>query len=333
MKRRLSLVLMVILIMSALVACGGTNADDKGASKTLRLAHNMSEDHPIHKALVSFSESVEEKTNGTIKFNISSNGILGSETEVLEQLQNGSVDITKVSAGALESFSEDYSVFSIPYIFTSDDHYRAVMESDLPESIYKSTEDKGFIGLSYYDSGARSFYTKDQAIETPDDLKGLLLRVMDSKTAIDMVKLLGGTPTPLAYNEIYTALQQGVIDGAESNPTALTTGQHGEVAKAFSFTEHTNIPDIIVINTKTWEGLTEDEQKAFQEAADESRVEHTKLWETAIEEAIEEAKGMGVKFNEVDKTPFIEKVQPIHEKYSENERMAELIEGIKELDN
>lgn len=335
MKKRLMVILATLLLMGILSACGAQSDEGtEGAegSKTLRLAHNMSEDHPIHVALVGFAEEVEKKTEGSVKFKISSNGILGSESEVLEQLQNGSVDITKVSAGALESFSDAYSLFSIPYIFTSDEHYRSVMESDISKEIYQSTEDKGFIGLAYYDSGARSFYTKDKAIESPEDLKGLLLRVMDSATAIEMVKLLGGTPTPLAYNEIYTALQQGVIDGAESNPTALTTGQHGEVSKAFSYTEHTNIPDILVINKKTWDSLTEEEQKAIQEATKKSREEHTELWELAIDEAVEEAKAMGVKFYEVDKEPFIEKVQPIHEKYSENPELVELMKKIKDLD-
>lgn len=326
------LLIVGVLLASILAACSSNGENDSSAdSKTMRLAHNLSEDHPIHIALTSFAENVEEKTDGEIIFKISPNGILGSETEVLEQLQNGSVDMTKVSAGALDSFSDEYSVFSLPYIFTSQEHYRDVMESEIVQEIYQSTKEKDFIGLSYYDSGARSFYTKDKQIETPEDLNGLLLRVMDSNTAIEMVKLLGGTPTPLAYGEIYTALQQGVIDGAESNPTALTTGQHGEVSKAFSYTEHTNIPDILVISTKTWDSLTEDQKQVIKEAADESRQEHTELWEVAVEEAVEEAKGMGVEFYEVDKEPFIEKVQPLHEKYNEDARIAEIINSIKKL--
>lgn len=327
-----------ILLIGLLAACG-SNSDSEGSEETsdnnsqeLRLAHNLSEDHPIHTALTSFSDSVEEKTNGEITFDIYSNGVLGSESEVLEQLQNGSVDLTKVSAGALESISDEYSVFSLPYIFTSDDHYRNVMESEVVEEIYQSTEEQGFIGLSYFDSGARSFYTIDTPIETPEDLNGLLIRVMDSPTAIDMTELLGGTPTPLAYNEIYTALQQGVIDGAESNPTALTTGQHGEVAKTFSYSEHTNIPDILVINNDTWESLTDEQKQAFEEAANESREEHTELWNQAIDEAVTEAEEMGVEFYEVDKEPFIEAVQPIHEEYSQDERLAEIINEINGLE-
>lgn len=335
--RKLSLILGVISLIF-LAACGSTgDTKSKGNvtdtdSKELKLAHNMSEDHPIHTALNSFAEKVEEQTDGTLVFEIYPNGILGSESEVLEQVQNGSVDITKVSAGALESYSDDYSVFSLPYLFTSDEHYRNVMESDIIDSVYQSTEDSGFIGLSYFDSGARSFYTKDTPINTPDDLNGQLIRVMDNNTSIQMIELLGGTPTPLAYNEIYTALQQGVIDGAESNPTALTTGQHGEVTDYFSFTEHTNIPDIVVVNSETWDSLTDDQKSIFEDVATEAREEHTELWNQAIADAIEEAAEMGVEFNKVEKEPFIEAVQPLHEEYSKNERLEEIINAINEKD-
>ncbi|MDL4840366.1 TRAP transporter substrate-binding protein [Aquibacillus rhizosphaerae] len=342
MKKILMLFVSVLFFMT-LVACGtnsesegeseGNNESDGAAeSKELKLAHNLSEDHPIHTALTTFAESVEEKTDGTVTMEIFSNGVLGSEKEVLEQVQSGAVDMTKVSAGALESFSNQYSVFSLPYIFTSQEHYRNVMESDVVDGIYQSTSDNGFVGLSYFDSGARSFYTKDTPIETPEDLNGLKIRVMDSPTAIEMVNLLGGTPTPLPYGEIYTALQQGVIDGAESNPTALTTGKHGEVAKAFSYSEHTIIPDILIVSTKTWDSLTDEQKQAFNEAANEARESHTELWDAAIEEAVNEAKEMGVEFNEVDKAPFIEAVQPLHDEFSEDAEIAEIINQMKELD-
>ncbi|SHM99769.1 TRAP transporter substrate-binding protein [Gracilibacillus kekensis] len=337
MKKQL--VGILILLIGLLVACGSNESSDESnesesgsETRELRLAHNLSEDHPIHQALTTFVESVEEKTDGNTTIEIFPNGVLGSESEVLEQVQNGSVQMTKVSAGALESFSDEFAVFSLPYIFTSNEHYRNVMESDVVEDIYQSTADNGFVGFSYFDSGARSFYTVDTPIETPEDLEGLNIRVMDSQTAIDMVDLLGGTPTPLGYNEIYTSLQQGVIDGAESNPTALTTGQHGEVAKNFSYSEHTNIPDILIVSTDLWDSLSEEEKTAFNEAADETRKEHTELWNKALEEAVTEAKEMGVEFNEVDKEPFIEAVQPLHEEMKKDEKLAEIIDAINELD-
>ncbi|WP_244199378.1 TRAP transporter substrate-binding protein [Halobacillus trueperi] len=330
-----SLLLIGSLLM--LAGCGSSDSEASGDggsggdSQELRLAHNLSEDHPVHKALEKFASGVDEKTNGEVTVKIFANGVLGSEKEVLEQLQSGAIDMTKVSAGALESFSNEYSVFSLPYIFESKDHYRKVMESDVVQEIYQSTEDKGFVGLTYFDSGARSFYTKDTPIQTPADLEGLKVRVMDSPTAIQMVELLGGTPTPMPYGEIYTALQQGVVDGAESNPTALTTGKHGEVAKAFSRNEHTMIPDIAIISKQTWDSLSDEQKTAFEEAAKEATEYHTEIWNKAMEEAVAEAKEMGVEFNDVDKEPFIEAVQPMHEEFKEDDRIAEIMEQIKSL--
>ncbi len=301
-KKLIMLVLMITVSIALLAGCGDSDSktagDDSGNgdSKQLKLAHNLGKDHPVNKALEKFADEVKEKTNGEVTIKIYPNGVLGSEKEVLEQVQSGAVDMTKVSAGALESFSKEYSVFSLPYIFESKDHYRKVMDSDVAQGIYQSTKDKGFVGLTYFDSGARSFYTKDTPIKTPDDLKGLKIRVMDSPTAIEMVKLMGGTPTPMPYGEIYTALQQGVVDGAESNPTALTTGKHGEVAKAFSKNEHTMIPDIAVISEKTWESLTEDQQKAFKEAAQDATKYHTEIWNKAIDQAVKKRKTWALSF-------------------------------------
>ncbi|WP_082232973.1 TRAP transporter substrate-binding protein [Halobacillus massiliensis] len=327
------LVLALSLVLLAGCNSGTSNGEsgEGGSGQELRLAHNLGEDHPVHAGLQRFADKVKENTNGEVTVKIFANGVLGDEKEVLEQLQSGAVDMTKVSAGALESFSDDYQVFSLPYIFESEDHYRNVMESDIVNEIYQSTEDKGFVGLTYFDSGARSFYTKDTAIETPDDLKGMKIRVMDSPTAIQMVKLLGGTPTPMPYGEIYTGMQQGVIDGAESNPTALTTGKHGEVAKNFSVNEHTIIPDIVVVSQATWDKLSDEQKEAVQSAADDATQYQVELWAEATEEAISEAEEMGVEFNEVDKEPFIEAVQPMHEEFMKDERMAEMIEKIKEM--
>ncbi|WP_221568507.1 TRAP transporter substrate-binding protein [Alkalihalobacillus sp. TS-13] len=329
MKRVSVWIMLLCLVIFSVAGCG--NGEGGGESQELKMAHNLGEDHPVHKALEQFSDSVEKKTNGEVKVKIYANGVLGSEKEVLEQIQSGAIDMTKVSAGAMESFSKEYSVFSLPYIFESDSHYRDVMESDVAKEIYKSTSEKGLMGLTYLDSGARSFYTKNTPIKSPEDLKGKKIRVMDSPSAIKMVKLLGGTPTPMPYNEIYTALQQGVVDGAESNPTALTTGKHGEVSKVFSENEHTTIPDIVVISTNTWNNLSDSQKDAMKEAGEEATKYHTKLWAQSIEDAKSEAKDMGVEFYEVDKEPFIKAVQPMHEEFKEDKDLAKIIEDIKKL--
>ncbi|MEW9670559.1 TRAP transporter substrate-binding protein [Ammoniphilus sp. 3BR4] len=342
MRKLLSFVASGILAAGLLSGCGNTEGNTGAAEtgkgteekeQTLKLAHNLSEDHPVHIALSDFSKKVEEKSGGKMKVQIFANGVLGAEKEVLEQLQGGAVDMTKVSAAALENFAPEYAVFSVPYLFVSKDHFYKSMESEAVQKLYGANKDKGFVGLTYYDSGARSFYTKGKAIKTPDDLKGLKIRVQDSPTAIKMVELLGGNPTPMAYGEVYTALQSGVIDGAESNETALTTGKHGEVAKDFSLNEHTMIPDVLVISSNTWDKLSPEQQKILNEAAKSSTEYQKELWNKAIQEARTEAESkMSVKFHEVDKAPFIEKVKPMHDEYSKKDpKVKEVMDAIEAL--
>ena len=327
--KKISKILGTVLLMGCFVGCGGK---DKIESKTLRLPHNLSEDHPVHIGLQNFAKKVEEKTNGEIKVQIFPNAVLGDERTVLEQLQNGVVDMTKVSAAALENFAPVYSVFSLPYVFESEDHYYKVMGSEAIQKMHNSTQEHGFYGLTFYDSGARSFYTKNKAINTPDDLKGLKIRVQNSQMAIEMVQLLGGAPTPMPYGDVYTAIQQSVIDGAESNITALTTGRHGEVAKVFSYNEHTRVPDFLIISTKTWDGLSSEQQKAVKEAANESTQEYRNLWNDALKSAEKEAvEKLGVKLVYPDQKPFREKVAPMIENAKKDPVKSELITAIENI--
>ena len=307
------------------------NEVTSGEAQSFRLGHNLAEDHPVHLGLANFAEELEAESGGELTVEIFPNAVLGDEREVLEQVQVGGVDLTKVSAGALENFSSAYSAFSLPYVFADEDHFFASMETDAVQDLYMQTEDEGFVGLTWYDSGARSFYTQDTPIMHPDDLQGLRIRVMDSQTQIDMLEAMGGAPTPMPYGEIYTALQQGVVDGAESNPTALTNGQHGEVAKAFSFDEHTRIPDILVMSSQSWNSLTEDQQNMFRVAAERSTEYQKEIWAESIDEAMEEAEEMGVEFFYPDQEPFLEAVQPVHEKYRDDEKIANLLDAFEAI--
>lgn len=342
MKKVLSLLLVAILVLS-LAACGsngeststnGANDSKSAESKTLKLAHNLNEQHTVHLALSEFAKLVEEKSSGAMKVQIYPNGQLGSESQVLEQLQAGAVAMTKVSAAALTTYSEGYNAFTLPYVFADEDHYFKCMESEAVENLYNSTSDKGFVGVTFYNSGARSFYTVDKPILTPEDLNGVKIRVMGFQSQTDMVKALGGTPVGMPYGEVYTSLQSGVIDGAESNETALTNGKHGEVSKHFSYDEHTRIPDILVISSKVWETLSEEEQAIVKEAASESTEYHKPLWTKAIDEAKKEAsEDMGVEFHEVDKTPFRKAVEPMLKQYGEEyPEVKNLLDAFKGLE-
>ncbi|TES51222.1 TRAP transporter substrate-binding protein [Shouchella lehensis] len=328
-------ILMIGCLLLTLAACEqgkGTSDEIQTADdvKVLKLGHDLGKDHPVHLALTKFADIVKERSGGKVVVDMFSNGVLGNEREMLEQIQGGGLDITKVSAASLESFAPQYSIFSLPYLFDDEAHYFQSMDSEAVNDLFMSTKDKGFIGLTWFDSGSRNFYTADKPILHPDDLKGLKIRVIDSRTQIEMLRALGGAATPMPYGEIYTALQSGVIDGAESNPTALTTGKHGEVAKAFSFDEHTRIPDVVVMGSHVWNDLTEEEQNLLKDAAEESTDYQKEIWAEAVEVAIEEAKNAGVEFYYPEKEPFREAASPLYEEYRKDKDLATLLDAFND---
>ena len=299
-------------------------------ARTLRLNHNNPEDHPVHLSMQRMADEVEEATGGSVKIRIYANGQLGSQRESTEQVQNCSLDMARSNAAELEAFVPSYAVFNLPYMFASEEHFDQVIAGDLGRQILDSGIEQGIRGLAYYTEGARSFYA-NKPILSPDDLKGVKMRVQPSPSAVRMIELLGGNPTPIGWGELYSALQQGVVDGAENNPTALTTARHGEVAKHFSMDEHTLIPSVVFMSNCTWEELTPDEQTALTTAARNSMISHGEEWKIASDKAIEDAQSeMGVEIHQVDKAPFIEAVQPMYdEAASANPEIGTLIEQIR----
>lgn len=248
----------------------------------LTLSHGLSETHTVHIAMEEFAEKVEERTDGRIKVEIFPNAQLGSETESMEQLTAGVIAMTKVASPILATYEEGYNTFGLPYIFDDTEDFYHVMDSDEMHDFFLSTEDEGFVTLTYYTSGARSFYTKDKAIRTPEDLKGLKIRVQDMESQTDMLDVMGGTPVAMSYGDVYTSLQTGIIDGTENNETALTTGKHGEICKVYSKDEHAMIPDVMVMSAKIWNTISPEDQQIILEAAQESTDSHKILWEEAI---------------------------------------------------
>ncbi|MCM2676142.1 TRAP transporter substrate-binding protein [Alkalicoccobacillus plakortidis] len=241
--------------------------------------------------------------------------------------------MVKVNAGALESFDPSFSVFSLPYVFSDEEHFERVMDSETVQSMYGNLSDIGLRGITYFDAGARSFYTSNHAIEKPEDLAGLKIRVMTNKTSIDTMKLLGAAPTPLPASEVYTGLQQGVIDGAESSSIALVDANHGEVAKYFSYDEHTRIPDFLIMSDQTWNNLSEEEQAIITEEAQDSTHEHNERWKDMIADGVVKAEEeMGVTFNEVDQEPFRELVEPLLEESRENPQVKEILDAFSILE-
>ena len=333
-KKLVTMAVAAIMALS-LTACGGGNSNETANGEkvfNLKLGHNLAEDHAVHLELTDFANSVKEKSNGTINIQLFPNGTLGSESDMISQIQNNALDMAKVSASTLGNFSTQYNAFSIPYVFDNQEHYYEVMDSEVVQNIFDSTSKDGFVGLTWLDSGARSFYTADRAIRKPSDLKGLKIRTMDSQIAIDMMSALGGSATVMGYSDIYTGLQQGVIDGAENNVTALR--DHGEVAKYYSFDEHTRIPDVVVFSAKVWNEMSEEQQEVLKTAAKEASENYKTRWKNFEDEVLEKATNeFGVELvRDVDIKAFQEAVKPIYEKLEKDSpEVYEVVNSIREM--
>jgi tripartite ATP-independent transporter DctP family solute receptor len=276
-----------------------------------------------------FAEEVSRRSNGQLRVDIYPSSQLGSERQCLELLQIGSLGMTKVSAAVLENFTPAMKVVGLPYIFRDEEHTWKVLNGPIGKSLLLGAQEYWLRGICYYDAGSRSFYTKSKPVEKPEDLKGLKIRVMNSQTAIQMVKAMGGSPTPISWGELYTALQQGVVDGAENNAPSFFLSRHYEVCKYYSIDQHTTIPDVMLMSTIVWNGLTKTEQTWIQEAADASSIHQRKLWKAAEEEALNAVKSAGVKVNYPDSAPFRESVRSIFETYSEQAEIYQLIQQIQ----
>lgn len=326
--KRISKVALILLSLGIFVSsCGETEK-----YKTLKLAHGLPTDHPVHKAMVFLADRCKEISGGELQIQIYAGGQLGSEQQCVELLQIGSLAITKVSAAVMESFTDDYKVLGLPYIFRDQEHGFKVLDGEIGKELLLSTENKWLRGLCFYDAGSRSFYTIDKPIKHPDDLKGMKIRVMKSKTAMDMVQSLGGSPTPISWGELYTALQSGVVDGAENNPPSFYTSHHYEVCKYYSLDEHTSVPDVLIISQHIWNDLTEEEKGWMQQAADDSVPVQRKLWAESVKESLEEVEKAGVTIYRPDKAPYREKVKDVYESYRDQEVIYSYIKRIQAVE-
>jgi len=338
MKKEMSFLICGMLIGLLIATCGfawflrSTRGTSVGTSAqlVLKLGHSLDTSHPVHQGMEFMKKRLEELSAGTVTMNIYPSSVLGSEVQCIEQLQNGSLAMTKTSAASIENFVPEMGVFGLPYLFRDVDHFWAVLKSNLGKELLQKGNSKFLLGLCYYDSGSRNFYSKDRPIHTPDDLEGLKIRVMNSRTAMDMVSSLGAAPTPIAWGELYTALAQGTVDGAENNPPSFTTNKHYEVCKHFSKDAHTMIPDLLLISTKIWEKLDSEVQSWIQQAAFESSDFQRELWARKTLESLEQAKAEGVTIYEVDQSPFAEKVQPMYEAI-EDETIKQLVQQMRQV--
>ncbi len=318
--------LFLLFIFFSAVSCGRTNK-----VTVLKLAHGLDVHHPVHRAMVFMGKRMAELSGGKLKLEIYPSGELGQERECLELLQIGSLAMTKVSASVMENFAPDYQVLGLPYLFKNKEEAFKVLDGDIGDQLLQEGKKYWLMGLTFYDAGSRSFYTKDKPIYTPDDLKGLKIRVQPSPTAMHMVSAFGGSPTPIPWGELYTALQQGVVDGAENNPPSFYLSHHYEVCKYYSLNEHTIIPDVLLISTHVWNKLSDQEKKWIKQAARESAVYERKLWDESVQQSLEAVKKAGVTIIHPDKAPFAAKAEQVYDDYKGDSSIMNLVKRIRAL--
>ncbi|RQW64994.1 TRAP transporter substrate-binding protein [Vibrio viridaestus] len=318
----------ILLAAPFLFGAFSANAVEK---VTLKLAHNLDTNHVVHQAIKKMADELKEMSDGKIRLRIYPGGQMGGPRETLELIQNGALDMTKASASEMEPFASYYSVFSLPYLFKDNEHFNKVIYGPIGKDMMQGTADKGFIGLAAYQAGTRSFYAK-KPIRTPEDMKGLKVRVVATPTTVKLIELLGGAPAPIPFGEVYTALQQGVIDAAENNEPSYVQTRHVEVAKYYSEDQHTSVPDFLIISTSTWDKLSDEAKEMINKAAADSEQYEAKLWEEQVKKSRAEAVASGAEFIQVDKGPFREALKPLYDDFRNDPAKSKWLSRIEEAE-
>lgn len=315
MKRHLRKIaaLLILVVLAGILAGCGSGTEKK--ARIVRIGHNQSTNHPTHIALAAFQDFINEKLGDKYRVEVYPNELLGSQNNMVQLTQTGAIDFCVASNAILDTFSKNYEIFNLPYLFASQEAYEHVMDDPaVTGPIFESTKEAGFSAVTWLDAGTRNFYTVSKAIETPADLKGMKIRVQQSPINVEMMKLLGGSATPMGFGEVYTALQSKIIDGAENNELALTDNGHGDVCKFYSYDMHQMIPDILIGNNAFLDGLTAEDRAIFEEGFQLINKVQREKWSESVETAKTKAQNeQNVQFFYPDTKPFEEACKPLHQ--------------------
>jgi tripartite ATP-independent transporter DctP family solute receptor len=286
-------------------------------AKVIRLAHGLPPDHPVHQAMAFMAKDLAERSGGTLRLMIYPSEQLGPEREAIEMLQVGSLAMTKVSTAPLENFSPKMSIFSLPYLFRDGDHFWKVLDGPIGDELLDASLSYRLKGLCYYDAGARSFYInkkRGKAVRTPDDLRGMSIRTQKSRSAVRLLEVLGVNAVPIAWGELYSALDTGTVDGAENNPPSLHTSKQFEVSHSYCLDEHTRVPDILLMSADAWERLAPAQRDWVRASARESSRHQRTLWHAAEAEAFKAIEAAGVQVvRDVDQKAFRARAEAMYQ--------------------
>ena len=274
--------------------------EKKAENMVLRYAENQAQDYPTTKAAYKFAELVEQKTNGRIHIDVYHGGQLGDEKAVIEQLQFGAIDFTRVSISPLSEFEKSLNVLQLPYLYKDAAQMWRVLDGSIGEKFLNSMDKNNLIGLSWFDAGARNFYDSKRPITKLSDMKGLKIRVQESQLMMGMVAALGASATPMAYGEVYSGLQTGVIDGAENNWPSYDSVSHYEVAKYYVLDEHTRVPEMQLVSKLTWDKFSDSDKAIIKECAKESAKLERELWAAKEKVSEEKVRAAGCTITELE---------------------------------
>ncbi len=315
------------------VSCGGGSEEQGAAKITLTFPHAMAVDHPVHTAIEFWKEDLEKRSNGTIILKIFPGSTIGSEQEIADNVSMGTNDLAKISGTILETKVELGKVLAMPFLFRDAEHKNKVLQGEIGKELLDIALDSGLKGVCFYDAGFRSFYAKDGFIKSPEDLKGKKIRAQLSPMTQTLIGALGASAQPIAFAELYNALDTGLVDGAENNIPSYTTTNHYQVAPYFSFSEHVAIPDVVLINNDRWESFTPEQREMIQASADASVKFQHEEWQKEIDANMEMLKEAGVQFHYPDREPFRQMIEPVYAELREkNPAVMEYVERIRAVE-
>ncbi len=316
-------------LLAGVAMAGGAFACDR----TLRSSDTHPDGYPTVEAVKFMGKVLEEKSGGRLCIEVFHSAQLGEEKDSIEQTQFGVIDLNRVSLGPFNNIVPETQIPSLPYIFRSIDHMHKVMDGEIGEEILAAFEPHDLIGLAFFDAGSRSFYNSQKPIKSMDDLKGMKFRVMQSDVFVDMVGALGANATPMPYGEVYSSIQTGVIDGAENNWPSYDSSGHYEVAKYYTLDQHLIVPEVLVMSKKTWESLSPEDQAAVSAAAKEAVPFMRDLWAAREKESEDKIRAAGAEIiTDIDKTPFIEAMVPVYEKFVTTDKLKDLVTRIQAVE-
>jgi tripartite ATP-independent transporter DctP family solute receptor len=304
----------------------------KVSAREFRAADTQSEDYPTVQALRYMGRLIEEKTDGRLQIRVFHSRQLGEEKETIEQTRAGAIDLNRTNVALIGTFVPATNVLAMPFLFRSIEHLQKVLDGPIGEEILNSFDSYGFVGLTFYDSGARSIYNCVRPIRSIADIKGLRIRVQQSELMSDMVRALGAEPIELPYGQVRTGLATKLVDGAENNWPSFVTTDHYRYASFYTLTEHTMSPEVLVMSWKAWASLSLEDRKIFREAALQSSRFMREMWRDLEEKSRQQAEGAGVTIvTDFDRKPFEAAMTPIYEKIQRDPAAAALIERIRKV--